>query len=317
MPRLSVIVPMFNRQAFIDRCLDSVLRQATPDVEVIVVDDASTDQSVEMVRRRVDSRVQLHRHPVNRGVMAARWTGAHHATGEWLMYLDSDDELAPDALVGVLAHLDALAPDIRAAMFACRMDNGQVSPDPLVDAAVNYEGYLRLLESHFDRPQEVLNCARRSREFSQLTSNTPGLEDLLLLDFYRSFKSRYFPMVARLYHQDAANQIVKMVTRDPHGQKAFTLERIATIEELLLRHGAALRRVAPREYWRYNNRLAVLLFSSGKRRQALRYSWEGLRMRPLNARSWAVPIFGIIGHRAVRGARSAMQRWRTADRLNT
>lgn len=99
-PLVSVVVPVCNGERFVDRALGSIRGQTFPDWEAVVVDDGSRDGSVAAVERHAaaDARVRLVRHPANRGVSAARNTALRHARGEWVAYLDQDDEYYPDHL---------------------------------------------------------------------------------------------------------------------------------------------------------------------------------------------------------------------------
>jgi glycosyltransferase involved in cell wall biosynthesis len=96
MARVSVIVPAFNAGAYISETIDSALRQTHRDLEVVVVDDGSTDDTSERLRAFGD-RISVYRQP-NRGVAAARNHGASVASGEWLAFLDADDVWLPTKL---------------------------------------------------------------------------------------------------------------------------------------------------------------------------------------------------------------------------
>ncbi len=111
MPQVSVVIPVHNREALIDRAVDSVLAQTHGDFELLVVDDASTDGTVARLLARVpDPRLRLLRHEVNRGAAAARNTAIKAARGEFIAFLDSDDEWLPEKLERQLACM-AAAPD--------------------------------------------------------------------------------------------------------------------------------------------------------------------------------------------------------------
>jgi Glycosyl transferase family 2 len=94
-PRLSVIVPVYNDRAGLSRCLPALAAGAGPDVEIIVVDDASTDDSAAIAAALP---VRLIRMPANAGPAAARNSGARHASGDILLFVDSDVVVAPGAL---------------------------------------------------------------------------------------------------------------------------------------------------------------------------------------------------------------------------
>lgn len=96
--RVSVVIPAYNREKTIARCLDSVLHQTFPAFEIIVVDDNSTDDTTKIVKSITDRRVRLITLPSNKGAQAARNIGIRHATGNFIAFLDSDDEWLPEKL---------------------------------------------------------------------------------------------------------------------------------------------------------------------------------------------------------------------------
>lgn len=97
MPRVSVVIPTFNRKAFLKEAIESVLSQTYRDLEVIVVDDGSEDGTAELVTALADKRIRYVWQP-NRGPAAARNHGASMAQGELLAFLDSDDLWTPRKL---------------------------------------------------------------------------------------------------------------------------------------------------------------------------------------------------------------------------
>ncbi len=99
---VSVIIPVFERPELIRRALDSVLLQTTAATEVIVVDDASGDDTTAVIEQSYPG-VTLIRNDVNRGVSFSRNRGIDIATGDWIAFLDSDDAWAPTKLERQLA----------------------------------------------------------------------------------------------------------------------------------------------------------------------------------------------------------------------
>src|SRR5690348_16573305 len=96
MSRITVVIPAYNGvRRYLAKALDSVLAQTHREVDVIVVDDASEDDTADLVRRYS---VRYVRHPVNRGQAAARNEGARHASTDFLAFLDQDDLWEPTFL---------------------------------------------------------------------------------------------------------------------------------------------------------------------------------------------------------------------------
>ncbi|WP_265110944.1 glycosyltransferase family 2 protein [Halosolutus halophilus] len=105
MPRVSVIIPTYNRASTLPRAIDSALEQTIDDLEVVVVDDGSTDETESVLAAYEDSRVRPVIHATNQGANVARNTGIEHARGEHVAFLDSDDEWHPEKLERQLAIL--------------------------------------------------------------------------------------------------------------------------------------------------------------------------------------------------------------------
>jgi glycosyltransferase involved in cell wall biosynthesis len=108
MAKVTVIIPTYNRAPLLRRAIASVLDQTVDDFEIIVADDASTDGTGDMVQALRDRRIKYRRHRDNRGVAAARNTAIAHATGEYLAFLDDDDEWLPEKLRRQLDRMEAV-----------------------------------------------------------------------------------------------------------------------------------------------------------------------------------------------------------------
>lgn len=94
--RISVIVPAYNIEQWLPRCLDSLLEQEYPDLEIIVVDDGSKDHTWNVIEEYQNVHANIHPvHKENGGVTAARLAGIAQATGEWIGFVDGDDQVEP------------------------------------------------------------------------------------------------------------------------------------------------------------------------------------------------------------------------------
>lgn len=114
MAEISVIIPVFNTAQYLDRCLDSVLGQTLRDIEVICVDDSSTDASPTILaaRAQLDNRLKVIRQDENAGPSAARNSALEAATGRYVSFLDSDDWIEPDFLSEMLCRAAVTGRDV-------------------------------------------------------------------------------------------------------------------------------------------------------------------------------------------------------------
>lgn len=105
---ISIIIPIYNIEAYIAECAESILSQRYENMEIIFVDDCCTDKSMEVLQQVLEkfpekkSCVQIIHHPQNLGLSAARNTGTQHATGTYIMYVDGDDIITSNAIISFL-----------------------------------------------------------------------------------------------------------------------------------------------------------------------------------------------------------------------
>lgn len=99
MPKISILIPVYNAEQYLTQCLDSVVNQTLKDIEIICVLDGGNDSSDNICRSYAakDCRIIVIDHKINKGLLAARKTGVDNASGEYIMFLDSDDWLEVDA----------------------------------------------------------------------------------------------------------------------------------------------------------------------------------------------------------------------------
>jgi glycosyltransferase involved in cell wall biosynthesis len=293
----SIVIPVFNRERLIGRCLTSVLGQNFRDFEIVLVDDGSTDSSLGRVKDFADPRLTVIRHDHNRGVGPARNTAIAAATGDWIIALDSDDEVAPGALARIRDVVASAPETVDALWFRCRMDDGRLCPDPMPSRQEwDYDGFLGFLEETRTRWRDALRAVRRTCFTLVRYPDNRMLEDKFHLDFARHFISRIYPDVVRLYHQDAANRLVDYPRwLDPARDRAFLQDRADGLRALLQDHGRALRRQAPGQYGDYLQNAATSTLLAGRRRAALVLAMELAVRFPRRSRAWLVLGAAILG----------------------
>lgn len=106
-PVVSIIIPVYNVSAYIEQCISSIMNQTYKDIECIIVDDATPDDSITKCEKMIASydgpiKFSILSNAQNKGLSAARNLGTKVATGDFLFYLDSDDELTPDCIETLL-----------------------------------------------------------------------------------------------------------------------------------------------------------------------------------------------------------------------
>jgi glycosyltransferase involved in cell wall biosynthesis len=114
MPTVSIVIPAYNAEPYIPQCLDSLLAQSLKDLEIVVVDDFSTDGTVSVIQSYSahDTRIRLIRHERNRGRQQARRTGVMAAQGKYILLLDNDDELLPDTCMLLTQRMETTGVDV-------------------------------------------------------------------------------------------------------------------------------------------------------------------------------------------------------------
>lgn len=114
MTKFSIVVPIYNVEEYIEDCVNSVLRQTYTNFELLLVNDASPDSSLEIITRlsKRDNRIIVIDKRKNEGVALARSTGLSQALGDFVLYLDGDDQLVPKALEILSKKIESSNPDI-------------------------------------------------------------------------------------------------------------------------------------------------------------------------------------------------------------
>ncbi|MDW6023085.1 glycosyltransferase [Mesorhizobium sp. BAC0120] len=141
--KVSVVIPLYNKSAYVGRALDSVLSQEFQDFEVIVIDDGSTDDGASVARSYKDSRLRIVTQP-NSGPGAARNRGLREARGAYVAFLDADDAWLADFLTSGLQLLDTFPQAASVTSGYIDIPPGK-STEPLWRSRGLYNGVVRLL----------------------------------------------------------------------------------------------------------------------------------------------------------------------------
>lgn len=141
---VSVVIPTHDRADALPRAIDSVLRQTFSRFELIVIDDASCDRTPEVLAEYGDERLRVARFDARRGANAARNRGVELARGEYVSFLDSDDELHPEHLDRVVRTFAELPEHCACVFTACELvsERGDVRLAPLSGGPATYDDVL-------------------------------------------------------------------------------------------------------------------------------------------------------------------------------
>ena len=269
---MSVVVPTFNRAQLIGRSLRSILNQTHEEFEVIVVDDASTDETEDEVKTFSDSRVRYIRHDENQGPSATRNTGIRSAENEYIAFLDSDDEWLPEKLERQLAEfsLDSTLGFVYCGWAWVRSDRSvRVSRVPdsetgLIDGTPRW--FYNMVQDIIVRREVAGDCIFNERIWAY-----ENLEWLLRL--MNQAPSGFVTDVLVRCHEHAS-----------HRASDSRLKKLEGLEFVLSNYEPYLRD--------YRNALFHLRLSAGalgleeRDARAKKHLSAAVKLRPLSARTW-------------------------------
>lgn len=99
---ITVICRCYNVENYIDKCINSILEQSYKDFELLIIDDKSTDSTLERIKKFNDPRIKIYRHVINKGIGEGTATGIENSSGEWLSFIDPDDWVEKDFLKNLI-----------------------------------------------------------------------------------------------------------------------------------------------------------------------------------------------------------------------
>jgi glycosyltransferase involved in cell wall biosynthesis len=210
MVQVSVIITTYNRGKTLGRAIDSVCNQTFKDWELIVVDDASRDNTKSLMENYLrDRRIKFFEHTTNRGQNPALNTGLEHVQGEYIAFLDSDDEWLPDMLE---AQLNSFKnnPDIGGSYTwaGIAKNNGLVpgyrfSLEGDIYPQVLSQGYL----SHMITIMVKKDCFKQIGNFD--LNFKSGQDDEFCFRLAKQYKIALIKEIKAIIHEDGGNQVIK------------------------------------------------------------------------------------------------------------
>jgi glycosyltransferase involved in cell wall biosynthesis len=216
MPKFSVIIPLYNKEEFIKGSINSVLKQTFLDFELIIINDASTDDSLQKVKEIKDPRIQLIEHSKNKGLSASRNTGIKMAKAGYIAFLDADDLWKPSFLEKILVLINNYP---EASLFATKyevlLSNDKVIEHDFKEVKFNKHGIItNFFESNLNQSIFYPSCLCVERNvFDEIGLYNESINYSEDVDFnIRSqaiYKFAYYNEALVTYLRNSQNQITQ------------------------------------------------------------------------------------------------------------
>lgn len=167
MPLVSIVIPVYNVEHYVVECLESVFNQSYTNIEILVIEDCSSDNSLSVLESlvRKDNRIVLIRHQVNKGLSEARNTGIGQASGDYILFVDSDDFIAERLVEICVKAVNDMDADL-----VCFQHKSFVDGQEIVRAIsdVDLKSPIEIKKSYFEMP--YFSCLKFVKK-ELLTSN--------------------------------------------------------------------------------------------------------------------------------------------------
>ena len=287
MPKVSVIIPAYNRAYLVSRAIQSVLNQTYKDFEVIIVDDGSTDNTEEVVKGFDDKKVRYIKHERNKGVAATRNTGIKATRSKYIAFQDSDDEWLPEKLEKQMAGFRNASSNIGVVytgFLRIEGDKKTYVPSPEV---TQKEGDIHnsLLRGNFVTPQAAVvkrECFEKAGMFDEGIS---GLEDWEL-----------WLRISKYYHFKCIDEPLIIVYSGTLGSLLANQGALARGYELILKKHCGdikekSRKLLASHYIAVGNNLRL----SGEFKQGRKYLLKAAKAYPLSIKIFLVAFVSLFG----------------------
>lgn len=268
-PMFSIVIPLFNREREIVRALNSCLAGMDDHCEVVVVDDASSDGSVEAVRPFLaDNRIKLILNETNKGEWGARTTGLAHVRGDWVIWLDSDDEFLPGGLKLIRDAVKEHGARVSRLGFEYTYDTGRTSPFPRASRPtfLDLKGYLDWY-SQIERADALWVTKRQTFDIIPIPSGRSG-HLLYAFAFNMQFGTLLLPLAAGLVHTDSENRLSRVRRAYNVSERQKAEERRAECDTLFSQHGRRILQESREAHRRLSRSRVLTAVLAGRRAAA-------------------------------------------------
>ncbi|MEK7649523.1 MAG: glycosyltransferase family A protein [Patescibacteria group bacterium] len=285
MPKVSVIIPTHNRAHLLPRALDSVLSQSYKDMEIIIVDDGSSDETPAVIARYTDPRIRTIRYETPQGIPTVRNRGMQEARGEYIAWQDDDDEWLPGKLEKQVAKMETLSEEygvVYSAYWRMRKDGTRAFFPPRWVQPQEGDLYKVFLKKNFLCLQSMLMRKKVFETVGGLDKRFPVLQEY---DWFpkiaERFQFAYIPEpLTLLHHTPKSNS--QNNTLNAFARELFIQDRYPD----LLRF----------KFLGYHYGLIGDLYMGDKKPwRAATFLWKSVRHEPFRARHWVKALCASCG----------------------
>ena len=295
MPAFSIITPTYNRGTLLSRAVRSCINQTVADFELLIIDDCSADNTSEVVALFRDPRIVYDKLNRNKGVNAARNRGLDLARGEYIVFLDSDDELLPEALNIFLKLWSEVKSD--------RI--GNVVTRCIDSVTRNKIGYLEK-DNLILEYKEIICAQRKSGEFrscwkrdviggARFEENVFAHESILWGRLAKKWNFLYKDIPTTIYYSNSA---LSLCSIDSQIKNAVAMAR--GVEILLTEHADIWKEYCPGKYFSYL--MSAIFFNSlAGNKEKVRY-WTNvyLKQNLFSVQCWILYILSFVPYALLR-----------------
>ena len=260
-PTFSVIMPAWNRAYCIQDSIKSVLRQNHKHFEVVVYDAGSYDGTADAVKALDDPRIKVGVNPVNNGVNFSRNRAAEMAEADWLVLLDSDDQLTEDAFDIMLKDIATVDDDVAIILYGTKNIRTNKAMSHFEDGEKGFPSYDDWLGEQKMKGEFLIVVRREEFNDKMFREDMVGFEKYFWLSIVKKKKAMVHNIVVRLYELEDENRETKKILTPE-----YAAPRADSYRKFMKEYGEDLRRVNPKLYAYYMSVMAHLLLSSGEKK---------------------------------------------------
>lgn len=277
--KISIVTPTYNRSDLIERAIVSILNQTYSNFEMIIVDDASNDNTSDIVNAYIsDSRIKFIQLPINRGVNVARNIGIENisADADVVTFLDSDDEFFPDALEKMCETLNN-HPQINSFRFGVKYDNGSLASNSSYEnKTIDFNDFIKdiFLIGEWVCTYRI-SIINNGFKYNEEVSAFEIISYIGLAIHEKQFFSQNFVRIYHTGHESISNEKMSS-SKIKNSLKAYII--------ILNLYGEHIARVNKKIYGRYLYIISYFYMLNGQKKKGIEYNFKALKYSPLDLR---------------------------------